>query len=86
MLQTINTHSTLDADSDAKFDIEVRPLYSRNLDRTENELDSRYARAIVRTDTQEHLGILGPRTEPIPYKETIEELSLIHISEPTRPY
>ena len=67
------THSTMDADSEAKFDIEVRPLYSRNLDRTENELDSRYARAIVRTDTQEHLGILGPRTEPIPYKETIEE-------------
>ena len=77
----------------ADFPIDVLPLYSRAIDTgIENELDARHARVVVRTDTNEHLGIVGPRTMPIPYARTMEatdyvlDLSLIHISEPTRPY
>ena len=57
----------------ADFPIDVLPLYSRAIDTgVENELDARHARVVVRTDTNEHLGIVGPRTMPIPYARTME--------------
>ncbi len=57
----------------ADFPIDVWPLYSRDpVTDKERVLSDRHARVVVRTDTNEHLGILGPRTEPIPYARSMQ--------------
>ena len=72
-LPTTHKNFTYYSGNDADFPIDVLPLYSRSTATgEERELAARHARVVVRTDTNEHLGIVGPRTMPIPYARTME--------------
>ena len=72
-LPTKNPFAFIHIGNKADFPIDVLPLYSRDpVTDKERVLSDRHARVVVRTDTNEHLGILGPRTEPIPYARTMQ--------------
>jgi len=74
MSNVIDMYSLGSGYGDADFDIETRPLFHTSREAVNMPVNKR---AIVRTDTDECLGVVGPKYKPINHKEMIAHQRLM---------